>query len=80
MWNCMSDFGGPPWGFGSIIFLIMFGLLAYAVIRTVNGCKDPRNHVNDRNDSLEILKMRLARGDINIEEFELLKSYLLADS
>ena len=78
MWSCMSNFGGHPWGFGTIFFLIILGLLAYAVIRAVNGHKDTRNHLNDRNDSLEILKIRLARGEIDVEEFERLKSYLQA--
>lgn len=31
----------------------------------------------DRDDSLEILKRRLARGDISLEEFTTLKSVLL---
>ena len=78
MWSCMSNFGGHPWGFGTIIFLIILGLLVYAVIRAVSGRKDTRNHFNDRNDSLEILKIRLARGEIDVAEFERLKSYLQA--
>lgn len=78
MWSCMSNFGGHPWGFGTIIFMIILGLLAYAVIRAVSGRKDTRNHFNDRNDSLEILKIRLARGEIDVAEFERLKSYLQA--
>lgn len=76
MWSCMSNFGGHPWGFGTIIFLLILGLLVYAVIRAVGGRKDTRNHISDRNDSLEILKIRLAKGEISIEEFERLKDYL----
>lgn len=78
MWSCMSNFGGHPWGLGTIIFLLLLGLMGFAIIRAVSGRKDTRNHVNDRNDSLEILKIRLARGEISIEEFERLKSYLQA--
>lgn len=78
MWSCMSNFGGHPWGLGTIIFLLVLGLMAYAVIRAVFGRKDPRNHFTDRNDSLEILKTRLAKGEITIEEFERLKGYLQA--
>ena len=72
----MFNFVGHHWGFGVIIFLLIFGLLTYIAIRLVSGQKESRNHINDRNDSLEILKIRLAKGDISIEEFERLKGYL----
>ena len=78
MWSCMSNFGGHPWSFGTIIFLLILGFLAFTVIRAVSGRRDTRNYFSDRNDSLEILKMRLARGEICAEEFERLKSYLQA--
>lgn len=78
MWSCMSNFGGHPWGFGTIVFLLVLGLLAYTVIRAANGCRDKRNHFSDRNDSLEILKIRLAKGEISSEEFERLKGHLQA--
>jgi len=78
MWSCMSNFGGHPWGLGTIIFLLILGFLVFAIIRAVSGRKDTRNHFSDRNDSLEILKIRLARGEIGIEEFDRLKSYLQA--
>ena len=78
MWSCMSNFGGHPWGLGTIIFLLLLGLMGFAIIRAVSGRKDTRNHVNDRNDSLERVKIRLARGEISSEEFERLKSYLQA--
>ncbi len=74
--RCMFHFGAFPWGIGFILVVMLIAALVYAGIRTLCGRKDMRNHVNDRNDSLEILKKRLARGEISIEEFERLKEYL----
>ena len=74
--RCMFHFGAFPWGIGSILVAMLIAALVYAGIRSLCGRKDMRNHVNDRNDSLEILKKRLARGEISIEEFKRLKEYL----
>ncbi len=76
MWNCMTNFGSHSWGIGSIVFIVAVVLLTYALVKVTAGQKVNRNHVNDKNDSLEILKTRLARGEITTEEFERLKSYL----
>lgn len=78
MCNHFFGFGGFPYGFGNIFFLIILGFVAYIVIRAINGRKNTRNNLSDRNDSLEILKVRLARGEISSEEFERLKGYLKA--
>lgn len=42
-------------------------------------CKDclKENHRNSKPSSIEILKMRLARGEISVHEFEQLKRKLL---
>ncbi len=78
MWGCMYNFGFHPWGFGPWIFLLILGLLAYLLFNAIRGHK--KTHCNEKNDSLEILKNRLARGEISIEEFERLKSYLQAQA
>lgn len=76
MWSCMSNFGGHPWGIGTFIFLGILCVLVAAIVIAVVCRPDNRNHIKDRYDSMEILKVRLARGDISIEEFERLRTYL----
>ena len=76
MFSCMSNFGGHPWGFGTIVFLAIIIFLVAFVTRVFTLRPDTRHHIQDRVDSLEILKVRLAKGDISMEEFERLRSYL----
>jgi len=76
MWNC----GTLPWSGGWMIghslwgFLLLAGLgvLLWAAFRP-RRTPGPKA---DRSDSLEILKLRLARGEITIEEYHTLKSMI----
>ena len=52
--------------------VIIVGVAAYAAARLL----DSRGSKRDRRDSLDILKCRLASGEITVEEFETLKRYL----
>lgn len=76
MWNC----GTLPWANGWLIGHTLWGLFFIAGIGAlVWGALRPRRPPGpaaDRADSLEILKLRLARGEIGIEEYERLKSML----
>ena len=79
MWRC-SDFWGmggpyflPGWAW-TLIFLAFVGGLVYFLIRLSNSRKrDSARYVRDRFDSVEILKMRLAKGEIGQEEYVRMK-------
>jgi len=77
MWNC----GTFPWlGGGWMTGHSLWGLLLLAVLVVslwaIFGTRRGGNSAADRSDSLEILKNRLARGEITIEEYRNLKSML----
>jgi len=62
---------------GMMIFMFLFGLLliglfvllVVAVVKWLSGSKMPFS-VSDRENALEILKKRYAKGEIGKEEFE----------
>lgn len=54
---------------GSILIMLLSGVLAFY-------CCTVFKRNNDRRESLEILKKRLATGNISEEEFVKLKQYL----
>lgn len=58
--------------------LWVFLLLAILAVMAWRGFRDRRdgNSAADRTDSLEILKLRLARGEITIDEYNNLRSIL----
>lgn len=65
-----------------IFSLIFWSLIVFAIIffiKTVSRKNEqPKESITtDRNDSLEILKMRYAKGEINNEEFNKMKQVLL---
>lgn len=76
MWNC----GTLPWPGGWMIGHSLWGLLVIAGVGALlwTAFKPRRSSGSsaDRADSLEILKLRLARGEISIEEYNTLKSML----
>lgn len=73
MFGCYID-GFTHWGgwFFGPIFLLAGVLIAWLVLH--GAPKKPRN--TDRNDSMQILKARLAKGEISLEEYNTLKSVL----
>jgi putative membrane protein len=76
MWNC----GTLPWFGGWMSGPSLLGLLILAGIGMLlwNALK-PGRHPGpsaDKADSLEILKLRLAKGEISIEEYNTLKSII----
>jgi putative membrane protein len=76
MWIC----GTHPWLGGWMMGHSLWGLLILVILATLvwKGLRNRRdgNSAADRSDSLEILKLRLARGEITIEEYTNLKSIL----
>ncbi len=76
MWNC----GTMPWFGGWMAGPSLWGILVAAGIGVLlwTAFKPRRSSAPsaDRTDSLEILKLRLARGEISIEEYKTLKSML----
>lgn len=85
MWGCnFTPFGGG-WGGGlfpgSLWTFLAWGLvivlLAYLAARLFgSGRHDARDASRDRGDSLTILKSRLARGEISLEEYARMKQAL----
>ena len=85
MWgcSCFPCFSGPGgfslgwifsillWGLIILLF-VMLAIKVYGPLRSGNTGKD-----KDRYDSLSILKMRYARGEISDEEFVRMKNSLL---
>jgi putative membrane protein len=53
--------------FGGILWLILIGVIIYAVISLLAPSRETRRHDED---PLEIAKRRYARGDITREEFD----------
>lgn len=82
MWNCgyisSMAFGGMGFGggFGMLAGLLLLLLLVYLAARVFGSRGATRDHAADRRDSLEILKTRLAKGEINVDEFNTLKNVL----
>ena len=73
MFGCdLQGFGHLGGWFSGAIFLLAGALITYLVLRCAR--KSPLSA--DRTDSLKILKMRLARGDISLEEYNTLKTVL----
>lgn len=76
MWNC----GTLPWTGGGMMGHSLWGLVLVLVLGILiwNAVSARRggNSVADRADSLAILKLRLAKGEITIEEYNILRSML----
>lgn len=73
MFGC-NLYGFAHWGgwFSGVFFLAAITLIVWLLIRVRRN--RPIN--TDRSDSLEILKIRLAKGEISLEEFNILKKAL----
>lgn len=73
MFGCTME-GFAHWGswFTGVLFLGAGSLVTYLIVRARK--EKPIN--TDRIDSMEILKARLARGDISLEEYNTLKTAL----
>jgi putative membrane protein len=87
MWNCGNWGVGLPFGLGKyvaglgplggILGLLLLLLILYFVIKLVLSFLPKTNAVVDKNDSLEILKNRFAKGEISPEEYQRMRELLL---
>lgn len=72
---------GMGWGgmwFGWIFWLVIIGIIIWAVVTIVNNNnRKQKDYFPREEDALEILKKRYARGEINKEQFEQMKKDLL---
>lgn len=73
----MMGFGfGHMFG-GGLLGIIFFGLVIYAIFTLINGTRFNENHGNRRNDALEILNEKYARGEMSDEEYVRKKAMLI---
>lgn len=80
MWACRIG-GVAPWGWAELAVVITFTLLVAWLVRAVLGRPCAPSHpartaAADRIDSLAIIKMRLARGEISREDYLAMKKAL----
>ncbi|HER63593.1 MAG TPA: hypothetical protein ENO11_06420 [Desulfobacteraceae bacterium] len=76
MWNCNW---GPPlqYGFfGMMINIIVLAAIIYIVVLTIQALKTKSKSNRDADDSLEIIKRKLAHGEISEEEYRRMKEIL----
>ncbi len=85
MWGC-NYYSNLPFieslfsrGIFSLIFLGLFIFLIIFIIKTIitKNKRRKESFATDRNDSLGILKIRYAKGEINNEEFNKMRQVLL---
>ncbi|MBA3010059.1 MAG: SHOCT domain-containing protein [Desulfobacula sp.] len=82
MWNCgYNGAGYGHWFFGGgIIGLAITGLIiaiiAFLIFKLLKANQGSSPGSLDRNDSLMILKMKFAKGEINEEEYQNKKEIL----
>lgn len=70
---------------GGIFSILIWGLillaLIYLAVKLIRAIRENQTgKERDRNDSLEILKRRFAKGEINEDEYIRMKSILLKSS
>lgn len=77
MWECsrsmLPGLGGP---LGLLAYSLLFVLLICVAARILRGWRINGSASADKRDSLEILKIRLAKGEITRNEFNELKNLL----
>ena len=88
MWNCGNWGIGLPFGlgkyftgfgpFGGIVGLLFFVIILYLLIKLVMSFLPKPDADVYKNDSLEILKNRFAKGEITKEEYQRMRALLLA--
>lgn len=82
-WN---DYGYYPmqnsslWFFAMLLMFLLFGVIIWVIIRTLGHSNQSRLHQEVKStqspSALEVLDMRLARGEISTEDYLLAKSHL----
>ena len=75
----MFEMGCGTMWWGGLLSLAVLALLIWAVVTAINrnrGQGPSAGHPPQQESPLDILKKRLARGEISIEEFERMKKEL----
>lgn len=72
MWGNMGSYGWGSMGFGGIGMLLFWGLVIAGIVVLVRGLtrSDAAETGLPKKSSLDILRERYARGEIQREEFE----------
>ena len=77
----MHDWGMMNWGWGGMIFQVLFWLVIIGLIiwgvKYITGQSRTSNSSSTGDSALDILKKRYAKGEIDREEFEQKKKDLL---
>lgn len=77
MWGCAyAPFAGFGGGFGFLLCLLLLSLLLLMAIKARRVGAPMRGSEAGSTATLEILKTRLANGEITIDEFNALKQLL----
>lgn len=72
-WPHMGGYGWGGWVGGGLIMLLILGAfvaLIYFLVRSGTNNQSSGGQSGGRNDALEILKQRYARGDISKAEYD----------
>lgn len=73
-WDMHGDFGGG-WGVVMMIGMILFwAAIIVLAVWLVRGAAGPRAH--EQKNPLEILQLRLAQGEISVEDYDRLREKL----
>ncbi len=87
MWSCdwngfWAGTGGWGMGFGFLnVLFVLLGvfIVIYMLYRLFRSSRPLPNGFTDQQDSLQILKSRLARGEISLEEYQEMYHVLAPD-
>ncbi len=80
MWNCGNWLVGFPAGmghFGGIFGLFLLLIIGYLIFMLRQTFRQKSRINTDKDDSLAILKTRLAEGTISHEEYQRIRDVLL---
>jgi uncharacterized membrane protein len=76
-----GQINGVAWvamGFQLLILLIIIGVIVWAISQwSRNSSAPPRTPASSRSAAIDILDERLARGDIDVDEYQLRRSALV---
>lgn len=65
----MMGYGYGMMGFALIIPLLIIGLIVYGAVKLAQGSKESSNTRDIKNDAIDILNQRYAKGEISDEEY-----------
>lgn len=71
MWGYYNNpMGWLGWGVGGLIMIIFWVLIIWAIVAFFRGCRGSSYWREGKDQALEILKERYAKGEIDKKEFE----------